>query len=93
MTRHPFISTLSLMMIVAVLFIWWRFQSDMTLAHARVSHGSILIDTACGPIEYQEAGSGEPLLSVHGLCCAFGKAGHPRDRHVKVWILAHSHAD
>jgi 2-hydroxy-6-oxonona-2,4-dienedioate hydrolase len=66
MTRHPIVSTLSLMMIVAVLFIWWRFQSDMTLAHARVSHGSILIDTACGPIEYQEAGSGEPLLSVHG---------------------------
>jgi 2-hydroxy-6-oxonona-2,4-dienedioate hydrolase len=38
----------------------------MTLARARVSHGSFVVETACGPIEYQEAGAGIPLLSVHG---------------------------
>lgn len=64
--RHPFISTLALAMSIAVLFIWWRFQSDMASARSRVSHGSVLIETACGPIEYEEAGTGAPLLSVHG---------------------------
>jgi 2-hydroxy-6-oxonona-2,4-dienedioate hydrolase len=53
-------------MCVAVLFTWWRFQSDMASARDRLTHGSTLINTACGPIEYQEAGTGIPLLSVHG---------------------------
>ena len=44
----------------------WRFNSEMTAAHARVALGSVLIATRCGPIEYQEAGTGQPLLVVHG---------------------------
>jgi pimeloyl-ACP methyl ester carboxylesterase len=32
----------------------------------RISHGSNMIDTAAGPIEYAEKGSGYPLLSIHG---------------------------
>jgi 2-hydroxy-6-oxonona-2,4-dienedioate hydrolase len=66
MTRHPFIIILSVTIIVSMLFIWWRFQSALTLASARVSQGSNLVETACGPIEYQDAGTGIPLLSVHG---------------------------
>jgi 2-hydroxy-6-oxonona-2,4-dienedioate hydrolase len=38
----------------------------MQLARAHVAQGSILIQTPCGPIEYQEAGTGVPLLAVHG---------------------------
>jgi 2-hydroxy-6-oxonona-2,4-dienedioate hydrolase len=38
----------------------------MKLAAARVAQGSTLVDTRCGVIEYQEAGSGLPLLAVHG---------------------------
>jgi 2-hydroxy-6-oxonona-2,4-dienedioate hydrolase len=51
---------------VAILLIWWRFDSDIKLASARVAQGSMLIATRCGPIEYQEAGTGVPLLAVHG---------------------------
>ncbi len=51
---------------VGSLLIWLRFQSDINAARERVTHGSVLIETRCGPIEYQEAGSGFPLMSVHG---------------------------
>jgi 2-hydroxy-6-oxonona-2,4-dienedioate hydrolase len=48
------------------LSIWWRFYTDIALARERVAQGSVLVATRCGPIEYQEAGSGVPLLAVHG---------------------------
>lgn len=48
-----------------------RFLDDMGAAAARASQGSTLIETRCGPIEYQEAGAGIPLLVVHG-----GGGGH-----------------
>ena len=51
---------------IAALSIWWRFDSDIKLASARVAHGSTLVATRCGPIEYQESGTGVPLLAVHG---------------------------
>ena len=51
---------------IAALSIWWRFETDIQLASARVAHGSALITTRCGSIEYQEAGTGVPLLAVHG---------------------------
>ena len=51
---------------IAALLIWSRFDRDIKLANARVAHGSVLIATRCGPIEYQEAGAGVPLLAVHG---------------------------
>jgi 2-hydroxy-6-oxonona-2,4-dienedioate hydrolase len=54
------------MIAVAGLFIWWRFDSDIRQARARVAHGSLLVATRCGLIEYQEAGTGAPLLAVHG---------------------------
>ena len=44
----------------------WLFNSDMQRARAHAARGSMLIATRCGPIEYQEAGSGAPLLAVHG---------------------------
>ena len=50
----------------AALAVWWRFKTDMREARARSSLGSIVVETRCGRIEYQEAGTGIPLLSVHG---------------------------
>lgn len=51
---------------VAAFWIWWHFDEDMRTARDRGSRGSTLIDTPCGPIEVQQAGSGVPLLVVHG---------------------------
>lgn len=51
---------------IVALVIWWRFDSGIKEARARVAQGSVLIATRCGPIEYQEAGTGVPLLAVHG---------------------------
>ena len=38
----------------------------MNRAFAHTAQGSVLLPTRCGPIEYQEAGTGVPLLAVHG---------------------------
>ena len=57
---------LPLGLVAAGMFLWSRFDADIRAARARVAHGSVLIATRCGPIEYQEAGTGVPLLAVHG---------------------------
>ena len=59
-------AVLAMILLVAVFLIWWRFGHDMQLATARAAQGSVLAATRCGPIEYQEAGTGVPLLLVHG---------------------------
>ena len=57
---------IALIALIATLLIWWRFNQDILQATARASQGSVLVATRCGPIEYQEAGAGRPLLVVHG---------------------------
>lgn len=47
-------------------FIYSRYSHDISAARARVSSGSRLVNTACGPIEYGEYGEGRPVLVVHG---------------------------
>jgi 2-hydroxy-6-oxonona-2,4-dienedioate hydrolase len=44
----------------------WHFQRDLAHARERVSAHSVVAWTRCGPIEYQQAGTGMPLLMVHG---------------------------
>ena len=44
----------------------WRFSSDIEAASAKAAQGSVVIATRCGPIEYQEAGTGPSLLMIHG---------------------------
>jgi pimeloyl-ACP methyl ester carboxylesterase len=43
-----------------------RYRSSLTAARARVSTGSRIAASRCGPIEYGEAGAGPPVLVVHG---------------------------
>jgi 2-hydroxy-6-oxonona-2,4-dienedioate hydrolase len=43
-----------------------HFARDLAQAGARAAQGSTVIDTRCGPIEFQQAGQGLPLLVVHG---------------------------
>lgn len=56
------------LLLVAVAAAWtvWRFERDADAASARARLGGVLMQTPCGPIEYQEAGAGVPLLVVHG---------------------------
>ena len=56
----------SLLLGLAAAWIAWCFERDITSARARAALAGVLIDTRCGPIEYQEAGAGVPLLAVHG---------------------------
>jgi pimeloyl-ACP methyl ester carboxylesterase len=42
------------------------YANDLADARGRIANGSKLIHTACGEIEYAEAGSGPPVLVVHG---------------------------
>lgn len=51
---------------LAVAIIHSRFRSDLAHAAERAAQGSTVLATRCGPIEYQEAGHGIPLLMIHG---------------------------
>jgi 2-hydroxy-6-oxonona-2,4-dienedioate hydrolase len=53
-------------LLMATVWIAWRFNSDITNANAKSLLHSKVIATQCGLIEYQEAGKGVPLLMVHG---------------------------
>ncbi len=52
--------------LVVALVIRSRFERDLAFAAERATQGSVVAATRCGPIEYQEAGTGAPLLIVHG---------------------------
>ena len=60
------IATIFAGLAIAALWIAWRFDRDITAAYARAAQNSVVVDTHCGLIEYQEAGTGTPLLVVHG---------------------------
>ena len=57
---------LALALVGVAVITGWLFSRDMQRARAYAAQGSVLIATSCGPIEYQEAGTGIPLLAVHG---------------------------
>lgn len=59
-------SMLALVLVGAAVLIGGRYNSGMAQARARVAEGSVLLQTRCGPTEVQEAGSGVPLMVVHG---------------------------
>ena len=65
-TRRAVLALLALALVAAALLTRWRFGSDMQRARAHAAQGSVLLPTNCGPIEVQEAGTGVPLLMVHG---------------------------
>jgi len=55
-----------LLAVVAVAAVYLGYRRDMDRALERISAGSQLAQTACGPIEYASAGEGPPVLIVHG---------------------------
>jgi pimeloyl-ACP methyl ester carboxylesterase len=64
--RRSVLLLATLVLVGAAVLIGWRFNRDMALARERAARGGVLLPTRCGPIEYQEAGAGVPLLVVHG---------------------------
>jgi pimeloyl-ACP methyl ester carboxylesterase len=46
--------------------IFTDYRRTIRLAYGRISTGSEIAETRCGPIEYAVAGAGPPVLSVHG---------------------------
>jgi 2-hydroxy-6-oxonona-2,4-dienedioate hydrolase len=60
------LALLALLLVGAVVLIGWRFNSEIAQARAHAAQGAVLVQTRCGPIEVQEAGTGVPLLVVHG---------------------------
>jgi len=65
-TRIAVCGMVAVALLAAALTVRSRFQDDLTLAAARAAQGSIVMSTRCGPIEYQAAGEGIPLLMIHG---------------------------
>ncbi len=47
-------------------FVFSEYSRDIRAARARVSSGSRIASTPCGPIEYAETGSGPAVLVIHG---------------------------
>ncbi len=64
--RWVLYGTLVLAFVSATLLVKNRFDSDMQRARANALRGSVVLSTRCGPIEYQESGTGVTLLVVHG---------------------------
>jgi pimeloyl-ACP methyl ester carboxylesterase len=60
------LTAVALLVAAACMWVWWRFDTDLALAHARAARGGVVVQTRCGPIEYEQAGKGVPLLMIHG---------------------------
>jgi pimeloyl-ACP methyl ester carboxylesterase len=63
-----FLGIVLLLAVAAVVAVYLGYRRDMELALKRVSAGSQIAQTPCGPIEYASAGEGEggAVLVVHG---------------------------
>jgi pimeloyl-ACP methyl ester carboxylesterase len=65
-TRAGRLLTASLALVGATGLIYLPYSNELRRAHDSASSGSVIADTAIGPIEYAERGTGIPLLSIHG---------------------------
>jgi pimeloyl-ACP methyl ester carboxylesterase len=65
--RHlKWLVLVAMVLVGATALIIVRFRLDLDQARARAAQGSELVQTRCGQIEFEQAGSGVPLLVVHG---------------------------
>lgn len=60
--------------------VFFKYRGDLHRAHERISVGSQIVETPCGPIEYGSKGVGPPILVVHGAGGGFDQGlevAHP----------------
>jgi pimeloyl-ACP methyl ester carboxylesterase len=57
---------IALIAAVAAAIVYGRYRQDLTSARRRIASVSQVVTTPCGPIEYAVAGTGPPVLVVHG---------------------------
>ena len=57
---------IGIIVITVSLLIYSSYRNDIRKAYGRISTGSKMIDTDCGPIEYATLGEGPPVLVLHG---------------------------
>lgn len=64
--RRVILAVVGVLLVGWVLLAYDRYRQDIDAARIRVSSGSQVVNTACGPIEYIIVGEGPPVLIVHG---------------------------
>jgi pimeloyl-ACP methyl ester carboxylesterase len=57
---------LALLLLVASIWLYILYEGKLRASRQRLRGVSRVAETPCGPIEYAEAGSGAPVLLVHG---------------------------
>jgi 2-hydroxy-6-oxonona-2,4-dienedioate hydrolase len=68
MSKTVLVTALGILIVVGLAIAGWlgtSYQRDMRVARERITTGSV-IETAAGPMEYAESGSGPPMLVIHG---------------------------
>lgn len=61
-----FLVIVLLVAVAAIVAVYLDYRLDLDAAYLRISAGSQVAQTPCGPIEYASAGEGAPALIVHG---------------------------
>jgi 2-hydroxy-6-oxonona-2,4-dienedioate hydrolase len=64
--RRAFSILIGLLAVGLSVLVYVSYRRDIHQARERVSIGSQIVQTPCGPIEYAIAGDGPPVLIVHG---------------------------
>lgn len=73
-TRRTVLVLIAAALAAGVIPVSLQYQEDLRTAVARSSSGSQIVETPCGPIEYAVAGTGPPVLMVHGAGGGFDQA-------------------
>jgi pimeloyl-ACP methyl ester carboxylesterase len=63
---RPILYIAGVVIFALALCTWLVYHRDISVARARSASGSQVMATACGPIEYADAGSGIAVLAIHG---------------------------
>lgn len=68
--NKPLVRTMWIILIFVILLglviVYANYRNDINVANERISTGSKIINTDCGPIEYATLGEGPPVLVLHG---------------------------